>query len=718
MAMLLITPNAYSAYLNITGDHKNAKVVIQLDDNLVSFKKSVGQIVLFINKKVSPPIFKVFENFPIIDVSSGIKDKKGFIRFAFYPRFSVTIAKQVKKIILTFHKNRTAIPMSALARIPDPKLKISIMTPSSLKPDGKLFYSGVKLYYGKDYSGAKEIFKKIVDLYPKSIYYPTALVYLAETNIKFNQLDVAKAVLERAAKFPSNRSIMPDALFMLAESYGKNNINYNKINLLNLISNKYTGTDDAALADIMLGKEYLKSKSYEKARAKFKSASVKYKLAYLMGYGISYAEGKDTVRANLYFTRAYYYAKKRKIDINKFEELSKPYMPIVIRTFCDLHEFDLAYSLIGNLKKTPITIYSQAGCLKEQGNYQGAAKLFYIAYKAMPTARWAAAAKRNGAISELLSNVDLKRIEEIKESYKFDDEVLRIATLKEAELLIKNKKFAKALDILYKYANHHGGNSIWSTEAGKLAGKSVDGLMTRYRAEPKLISLEQLIQFAYNLNNPNEIVDLLIKSGRLSDAEDLLDKIRNEKKYKDSSIVRLSYIAFKKNDFARAEKLINSVKHKSVEHMRMYWSMMGNMAYRQKRFDTAIAYYKKALGIKNSDEDKTMLADSYYRKGNYDKVFRILKSKKLLPADYKVLGSSEFKLSQYKKAVGYLSKAKNDNASNLYFAESLYKIGKVDKAVSILKKLQSDGGIIKVIAESRLSAIELQKVIKTSENLK
>ncbi len=717
-ALILITHSAYSAYINITGYTKNAKAVVQLGNSHVSFKKSVGRIVLFTDREITPPILKTFKNFPIIDISSGIKDRHGFIRFAFDPEFSVTVTKQIGKTVLTFHKNQTAIPISAIAHIPDPKLKIDIVAPSLLKPDGKLFYSGVKFYYSKNYSGAQELFKKIVNLYPKSAYYPASLVYLAETNIKFNRLDYAKTVLQKAIKFPSNQSMMPDALFMLAESYGKNNIGYNKISLLNLISDRYAGTASASLANLKLGKEYLKSKSFQKARAKFKSASDRYKLASLIGYGASYAEDKETVKANLYFTKAYYYAKTKKIGIDKFEKLSEPYMPVMIKTFCVLHEFDLAHSLIDNLKRTPATIYSQAECLKEQGSYQNAAKLFYAAYKAKPAAQWAADAKRNGAVSELLSNIGLAKIEKIRNNYKYDDEIVRIATLKESELLIKNKRFTEALNILYKYANHHGSNSIWNAKAGELAGKSIDNLMTKYRADPKLIDLKKLIQFAGNLHNPDEIAHLLIKSGRISDAESLLNKMKGYKKYKNGSLTRLAYIAIERNDLTEAEKLINSVDRKSVSNMQVYWEVIGNIAFRQKRFGMAITYYKSALKIKKTAVDMTMLADSYYRKGNYDKVFETLRSKKPMPADYKVLGSTEFKLLKYKKAVYYLSKAENDDESNLYFAESLYKIGNLDKAEKILKRLKSHGGVIKVIAESQLFAIKSRKIVKASEKLK
>jgi len=615
--------------------------------------------------------------------------------------------------------DRLLVPWSILITVPDTKFNMDIVAPGRLKPDGKLFYNGLKFYHRKNYLRSLSIFKKITTLYPKSLYYPPALIYLSETLIMLNRPDDARTILNKAKKYPLNEEMLPSAFFMLAKSYGKNNDSFEEESVLKLITGNFRNSHFVALANIMLGKLYIKYENYRRARAYFKNAlNSRYELPSLMGYGTSYAKEKNNVKANLYFTSAYYYVKKHKIGIDKFVSIAEGYLPIMLETFCTLHEFDLAGDLLSHLRNNPEGIYSRATCLKEQGRYKAASKLFYKAYSTDPTSRLASSAKRSGAIYEIFGGTDLAGIRKIEAKYKYDNEVSEIAAIKEAEILIKNGKESEAMAALYRYKRRGEAYSIWDVKLNQLAVQLVDKSMKRYRNNPESIDVKRLLPFIAVLENPLEIAYLLMSVNRFDDAKVILYKTEAEPAYKDRSIVRLAYIALKKNRFKQAKALINSVRRSYTKSDAVYWNVLGDIAFQNGKYDKSIDYYEKASKLNLYGSVRTNLAYSYYSIGDLKKVTEILGTGKLSPIDYKILGDTAFKLARYNEAVNYFYRAKNDNESNLYFAKSLYKIKKVSDAVKILKRLALGPKAIKILAESELAIIKSEKTVKAAENLK
>ena len=611
------------------------------------------------------------------------------------------------------------VPWSVLITIPNTKFNIDIVAPGRLKPDGKLFYDGLKLYHRKNYLRSLSIFKKITTLYPKSLYYPPALIYLSETLIMLNRPDDARTILNKAKEYPSNEEMLPSAFFMLAKSYGKNNDSFEEESVLKLITGNFRNSHFVALANIMLGKLYINYENYRKARIYFKNASnSRYELSSLMGYGTSYAKEKNNLKANLYFTSAYYYTKKHEISVDKFVSIAGEYLPIMLETFCTLREFNLTGGLLSRLKNNPEGIYSRATCLKEQGRYKAASKLFYKAYSTDPTSRLASSAKRSGAIYKIFGGMDLAGIKKIESEYKYDNEVSEIAAIKEAEILIKNKKESEAMTALYRYKKRGEAYSIWDVKLNQLAVQLVDKLMKRYRSDPESIDVKKLLPFIAVLDNPLEIASLLMSVNRFDDAKAILYKTEAEPAYRDRSIVRLAYIALKRNKFKQAEALINSVKRSYTKSDAVYWNVLGDIAFQNGKYSKTINYYKKASKLNLSGSARTNLAYSYYSVGDFKKVTEILGTGKLSPIDYRILGDTAFKLARYNEAVSYFYRAENDNESNLYFAKSLYKIKKVDDAIKILKRLALGGGTVKILAESELAIIKSEKTVKAAENLK
>ncbi len=181
------------------------------------------------------------------------------------------------------------------------------------------------------------------------------------------------------------------------------------------------------------------------------------------------------------------------------------------------------------------------------------------------------------------------------------------------------------------------------------------------------------------------------------EATKYFNKTINSKNYGSKSKYYLGFMAYKKNDYTTAKKLLEQAA-KDPEYTEKVEYLLADIYFNLKEFQTAID-----LGLKQIDKSKPnekadlskIIGESYFNLGKYEKAIPYLegyssKYNKWNNTDYYQLGYAYYKAKEYEKAISQFNKIieeKNAVTQNAYYhlGESYLKLDKKQEAFNAFK---------------------------------
>ncbi|MBK8873084.1 MAG: tetratricopeptide repeat protein [Bacteroidetes bacterium] len=156
-------------------------------------------------------------------------------------------------------------------------------------------------------------------------------------------------------------------------------------------------------------------------------------------------------------------------------------------------------------------------------------------------------------------------------------------------------------------------------------------------------------------------------TGDLTKASKSFHEILNvESKYKTAANYYYAHVAYQNNNLATALTAFEKLKDsESFGPVVPYYIIQ--IYYEQQNYDELIRYAKTLEGrtdLKNYAEIKRYVAESYYKKGQYEKALEMFEEfeknyPRLSRDDQYQLGYCNYKLGKYEKAIGYFEKVVN-----------------------------------------------------------